>query len=78
MHCNFILFEAVYHLTPKIMNKRPIGYWNVKKEKLRQRYPFLTESDVAFNLGKEKEMIEMLGNKMGLSKQALLDIIVSI
>jgi hypothetical protein len=60
------------------MNKRPIGYWNVKKEKLRQRYPYLTDADVQFNLGKEQEMIEMLGYKMGLSKQALLEIIVSI
>jgi hypothetical protein len=60
------------------MNKKPIGYWNVKKEKLRQKYPYLTEADVEFNLGKEKEMIEILGYKMGLSKQALLEIIVSI
>jgi hypothetical protein len=60
------------------MNKKPIGYWNVKKEKLRQKYPYLTEADVEFNLGKEKEMIELLGYKMGISKQSLLKIIVSI
>ena len=60
------------------MIKKPIGYWNVKKEKLRQKYPYLTDSDLRFSLGKEKEMIEVLGYKMGLSKQALLEIIVSI
>jgi hypothetical protein len=60
------------------MDKKPIGYWNRKKEKLRQKYPYLTESDLQFSLGKEKEMIEMLGYKLGLSKQALLNIIVSI
>lgn len=60
------------------MIKKPIGYWNVKKEKLRTKYPYLNESDLRFSLGKEQEMIEMLGYKMGLSKQALLDIIVSI
>jgi hypothetical protein len=60
------------------MKSKPFGYWNVKKEKLRQRYPYLTDADLKFNLGKEKEMIEMLGYKMGLSKQALLEIIVSI
>jgi hypothetical protein len=60
------------------MIKKPIGYWNVKKEKLRQKYPYLTEADVEFNLGKEKEMIELLGYKMGISKQSLLKIIVSI
>jgi hypothetical protein len=60
------------------MEKIPIGYWNGKKEKLIQKYPYLTDADLRFNLGKEKEMIEMLGYKMGISKQALLEIIVSI
>jgi hypothetical protein len=60
------------------MIKKPIGYWNVKKEKLKQRYPFLKDEDLQFNLGKEKEMIELLGYKMGLSKQSLLEIIVSL
>ena len=62
----------------EIMNNKPIGYWNVKKEKLRQKYPYLTEADVQFTLGKEKEMIELLGYKIGISKQSLLEIIVSI
>jgi hypothetical protein len=60
------------------MKNRPIGYWNIKKEKLMQKYPNLTPADLEFSLGKEKEMIELLGYKMGLSKQALLNIIVSI
>jgi len=60
------------------METKHIGYWNNKKEKLKLKYPFLTEDDLVFHLGKEKEMIEMLGYKMGLSKQALLAIIVSI
>ena len=60
------------------MEIKQIGYWNGKKVKLRQKYPFLTDEDLRFQLGKEQEMIEMLGYKMGLSKQALLEIIVSI
>jgi hypothetical protein len=60
------------------MKNSPIGYWNVKKERLIQKYPYLTPSDLEYSLGKEKEMIELLGYKMGLSKQALLNIIVSI
>ena len=60
------------------MIKKPIGYWNVKKEKLRQKYPFLTEDDLQFREGKEKEMIELLGYKIGLSKQSLLEVIVSL
>jgi hypothetical protein len=60
------------------METKQIGYWNIKKVKLRQKYPFLTDNDLRFQLGKEKEMIELLGYKIGLSKQALLEIIVSI
>jgi hypothetical protein len=54
------------------------GYWNLKKEKLREKYPFLTDEDLLFPFGKEKEMIELLGYKMGISKQALLQILESI
>ena len=60
------------------MKTKPICYWSLKREKLKQKYPFLTEEDLVFSLGKEKEMIELLGYKMGISKQALLDIIISI
>ncbi len=60
------------------MIKKPIGYWNEKKDKLKQKYPFLTDEDLQFRLGKEKEMIELLGYKTGLSKQSLLEIIVSL
>jgi hypothetical protein len=57
------------------MNSTAIGFWNNKKEKLRQKFPILTDEDVSFNEGKEKEMIEMIGNKMGKTKLELLYII---
>jgi hypothetical protein len=57
------------------MGSNTIGFWNNKKEKLRQKFPILTDEDVSFNEGKEKEMIEMIGNKMGKTKLELLYII---
>jgi hypothetical protein len=60
------------------MNSNLIGYWNKKKEKLKQRFPIITDEDLRYREGKEKEMIEMLGNKLGKSKQELLNIIVAI
>jgi hypothetical protein len=54
------------------------GYWNGKKEKLRQIYPTLTNEDVCFGNGKEKEMIEMLGYKLGKTKEELRNIITSL
>jgi len=60
------------------MNTNVIGYWDKKKEKLKQRFPVITDNDLRYREGKEKEMIEMLGNKLGKSKQELLNIIVAI
>ena len=60
------------------MNTSVIGYWDKKKEKLKQRFPLITDEDLRYREGKEKEMIEMLGYKLGKSKQELLNIIVAI
>jgi hypothetical protein len=60
------------------MNTIVAGYWEQKKEKLKQKFPNITEEDLLYREGKEKEMIEMLGNKLGKSKQELLNIIVAI
>jgi len=54
------------------------GFWNEKKDRLKKNYPTLTEKDLSFREGKEKEMIELLGYKLGKSKQELIKIIVTI
>jgi hypothetical protein len=60
------------------MNTKIIGYWNIKKEKLKQKFENLSDEDLSFKEGKEKEMIEMLGNKLGKTTQELLNIIVAL
>jgi hypothetical protein len=60
------------------MRSSTIGYWNDKKEKLLKKYKNLTEKDLCFDEGKEKEMIEILGYKLGKSKQELLKIIIAL
>lgn len=60
------------------MNTNVLGYWDKKKEKLKQMFPIIKEEDLCYGEGKEKEMIEMLGYKLGKSKQELLYIIVGI
>lgn len=54
------------------------GYWDKKKEKLKVRYPMISEADLSYNEGKEREMLELLGYKLGKSKEELLKIIVGI
>jgi len=60
------------------MNNNVIGYWEKKKEKLKEKFPDITDQDLLYREGKEQEMIEMLGNKLGKSKLELLNIIVAI
>jgi hypothetical protein len=52
------------------------NYWKSKKDKLRQIYPHLTDKDLKYNLGEEKQMIESLGKKLGISHKDLLHMIV--
>jgi hypothetical protein len=60
------------------MRTAAFRYWKDKKEKLKQKFENLTDKDLSFNEGKEKEMIEMLENKLGKTKKELLNIIITL
>lgn len=60
------------------MSRNIVGYWNNKKEKLKRKYSILTDNDLLFSEGKEKEMLEILGYKLGKTEQELLNIIVTL
>ena len=53
-------------------------YWQNKKDKLLKKYKNLTDRDLSFEEGREKEMIEILGSKLGKTKQELLNIILTL
>ena len=59
-----------------IMNYIGAGYWKSKREKLLKKYNNLTDKDLHYNEGNEKEMIETLSKKLGKTKQELLKLIV--
>jgi len=52
-----------------------LGYWNERKEKLKQKYKIISDEDLRFREGKEKEMMEILGYKIGKTKDELRNII---
>jgi hypothetical protein len=58
--------------------KTTVGYWKNKKEKLLKKYKILTDKDLSYDEGNEKEMIEILGSKLGKTKQELLNIIITL
>jgi 5'(3')-deoxyribonucleotidase len=57
------------------METMVVGYWNGKKEKIKQRFPGITDQDLIFCDGKEKEMMEMLEYKLEIPKLELAKII---
>ena len=57
------------------MNTNVLGFWNEKKVKLKQKFPIITNDDLRFIDGKEKEMIELLSYKLGKTKEELRNII---
>ncbi len=57
------------------METTVVGYWDSKKDKIKQKFPGLTDQDLNFQEGKEKEMIDMLEYKLGITKLELAKII---
>jgi hypothetical protein len=60
------------------MKSREVGFRSEKKEKFRQQFPDITNKDLRYQEGKEREMIERLGFKLGKTEQELLKIIVEL
>jgi hypothetical protein len=54
------------------------AYWNERKSKLKMKFNNLTDEDLSYHEGKEKEMIESLGYKLGITKLELISIIISL
>jgi hypothetical protein len=57
------------------MDKKITGFWDEKKEKLKQKYEIINDEDLGFCEGKEKEMMEMLSYKLGKTTDELRNII---
>lgn len=49
--------------------------WNERKEKLKQKFPVITEEDLHYYDGKEAVMIERLAYKLGKTSAELRYII---
>lgn len=60
------------------MNDTSKGYWNGRKEKIKQKYPTVTDEELNFCEGKEAEMIELLGYKLGKTVDEMRQIIAAL
>ena len=60
------------------MKKNNLGFKTEKKAKFKRIFPVITNEDLFFREGEEREMIEMLGYKLGKTNQELLGIIIEL
>ena len=54
-----------------VMNLQLKGNWNEVKGKLKQKYGQLTDDDLAFDEGKEDELLGRLQKRLGRTKDEL-------
>jgi hypothetical protein len=55
-----------------------IDLWNIKKEKLKRKYPFLSEEDLKVREGSEKMMIMLLCYKLHLTKAMMNNLLAAL
>jgi uncharacterized protein YjbJ (UPF0337 family) len=71
-----ICHTQVITLIPTDMNTLElIENWNERKGKLKQKFRFLTENDLMFEVDKKEEMLAKLQLKLGKTKDEMLRII---
>ena len=51
------------------------GNWNELKGKLKEKYAVLTDNDLAYEEGKEEELLGKLQEKLGKTKKEVKDIL---
>ncbi len=53
------------------MQTERINDWETKKKQLEKEYPNLTNEDLAYEIGKEEELLERLQKKMSKNKKEI-------
>ena len=61
------------------MNKLEIkGNWNILKGTLKKQYGMLTENDLAYEEGREDELVGQLQRALGKSREVVIDLLNSL
>jgi uncharacterized protein YjbJ (UPF0337 family) len=66
---------------PNIMNSKELklkGNWNTIKGKIKQQYAHLSDDDLKYEEGKDDELVGRLQNKIGKTKEEVIEWIQSL
>lgn len=74
----FVSWKLIHALTRKLFMKNITelkGSWNEQKDRLKQKFAMLTDSDVLLVEGKQDEMLGRLQVKLGKTKEEIYKLI---
>lgn len=52
-----------------------IGDWPPQAKRLKERYPELTEADLKFEAGQERELLDRIGTRLNKGRQEVISMI---
>jgi hypothetical protein len=55
--------------------KFDMNQWGYIKDKLRDRYPDLTNADLIWGRVSRNDLLEMISNKLGKTRKEIIDVI---
>lgn len=53
------------------MNEDTFKNWDTKKKNLKKEYPHITDEDLAYEVGKESELVNRLKEKLNKSEEQI-------
>jgi hypothetical protein len=53
------------------MKEHEIENWQAKKDAIKKEYPHLTEHDLVYEIGKEKELLKRLQQKLNKNEHEI-------
>lgn len=61
--------------TPNNGNFKISGDWDLQSKQLREKFAHLTDADVKFETGKENELLNRIGNRLGKKREEVISIL---
>ncbi|HLR26709.1 MAG TPA: hypothetical protein VK112_12655 [Fodinibius sp.] len=58
-----------------MLNNEYITNWPAKRQRLKDKYPQLTEDDLGYIAGKEHKLYRRIGRRLGTSKNETRDML---
>lgn len=63
------------HVNTETVAFKVKGDWSIQAEKLKAKYPTLTDDDLKFETGKEAHLVEKIGKRLNKSQEETTELL---